>query len=611
MTACRRHASHAEAPRSGGPAVIVGDGGCGTLDHVPKRHESQTTREIAACRRVPQLSPYLASVNRRLHPLTLRSLLFRGADVAPHSPVVVGGDAPARLDWRSLRARVCGLGAALRSAGVGGGTRVGTLLWNDLPHLELSMAVPLLGAVLHPANPRLSDDDLAWTIAAAGDRILFHDAEFSERLHRLATDGRLPSVKRFIRVGSVGDDLPPPSIDTAWLRWEEFVAAGPETLDWPDLDEEQPVAICFTGGTTGRPKQVLYTHRSCYLHTLGLGLVDTMSLGGTDTVLPAVQFFHAIAWGIPYAAAMTGASLVLPGRSLDATNLLPLMEAEGVTLSIGVPTVWLSLAEKLRREPHRWRLRELRRIFCGGGAPTLELAEFLRRRLDVELIHSWGMTELNPVGTSGREIAVVEDLAAEPQARRARLLAAGRPMPGLEAEILDDRGAALPHDGEAVGLLVVRGPTVLGGAAPEPAAGVPAGWMPTGDVASIDSRGRIWIRDREKDLIKSGGEWISSIALERLILAMPGVRLAAVVSQPHPRWQERPVAVVELEIEHSLDLPTLHGHLAAAVPRWQMPDALLLEPVPLTGTGKVDKKRIRAMLAERDFHLPEGAAPGE
>ncbi len=548
-------------------------------------------------------------MTRRLHPLTLRPLLFRGAEVAPHSPVVVAGDPTVRLDWRSLRGRVSALGAALRSAGVGGGTRVGTLLWNDLPHLELSMAVPLLGAVLHPANPRLSDDDLAWTIAAAGDRILFHDAEFTERLHRLASSGHLSSVKRLVCCGGDGD-LPRSTSEAAWLRWEEFAAAGPETLDWPDLDEEQPVAICFTGGTTGRPKQVVYTHRSCYLHTLGLGLVDTMSLGGTDTVLPAVQFFHAIAWGIPYAAAMTGASLVLPGRSLDAANLLPLMEAEGVTLSIGVPTVWLSIAEKLRREPHRWRLRELRRIFCGGGAPTLELADFLRRRLDVELIHSWGMTELNPVGTSGREIAVVEDLAAEPQARRAKLLAAGRPMPGLEAEILDDRGAALPHDGEAVGLLVVRGPTVLGGAAPESAEGVPAGWMPTCDVASIDSRGRIWIRDREKDLIKSGGEWISSIAIERLILAIPGVRLAAVVAQPHPRWQERPVAMVELEIEHSLDLASLHAHLEAAVPRWQMPDALLLERVPLTGTGKVDKKRIRAMLAERGFELPASASPG-
>lgn len=572
----------------------------------------EALRESALRCRARRVPPYLERVNRRHSPLTLRSILLRGAEIAPHSPVVIGGSSPARLDWRSLRGRVGRLGAALQRADLGGGARVGTLLWSDLHHLELSMAVPLLGSVLHPANPRLSDDDLAWTIAEAGDRVLFYDPEFEERLRSLAAAGRLEGVERFVRCG--GESAAPHggiACGGRWESWSDFAGPGPEQFDWPDLDEEQPAAICFTGGTTARPKQVLYTQRSCYLHTLGLGLADTMSLCGTDTVLPAVQFFHAIAWGIPFAAAMVGAGLVLPGRALEASNLLSLIESERVTLSIGVPTVWFSIAETLRREPQRWRLRELRRIFCGGGAPTLELAEFFRRRLDAEFIHSWGMTELNPVGTSGREVTVVEDLAADPQARRSRLLAAGRPLPGLEAEILDDRGAALAHDGEAVGLLVVRGPTVLGGSPPQPAERVPEGWMPTGDMASIDSRGRIWIRDREKDLIKSGGEWISSIAVERLILSLPGVRLAAVVGVPHPRWQERPVAVVELESGRSLDLAALQAHLAVSLQRWQMPDAILLEAVPLTGTGKLDKKRIRAMLAERGYRLPEGAAPGE
>ena len=564
---------------------------------------------------------YLAAVHTPLQPLLLKSLLLRGAEIAPHSPIVVGGGAsPTRLDWAALRDRIARLGAALDGAGIGLNARVGTLLWSDLHHLELSFAVPLLGAMLHPANPRLSDDELAYTIAAAEDRLLFYDPEFEPRIEALARAGRLPTVERFIRCGPLPEQrgggngqLPgPPGVET----WERFLGADIDRgdasgFDWPDLDESQPAAICFTGGTTGTPKQVVYTHRSCCLHTLGLALTDTMSLSGTDTILPAVHFFHAMAWGIPYAAAMTGAGLVLPGRSLAPEELLHLMIEARVTLSIGVPTVWLLMRAAIERHPDLYPVRHLRRVFCGGGAPTLELSEFFRRRLDCELIHSWGMTELNPVGTSGREIAVVEDLDLDPIERREHILAAGRPLPGLDAEILDDSGRALPHDGEAVGLLVVRGPCVLGGFAPTPTEGVPGGWMPTGDMASIDPRGRILIRDREKDLIKSGGEWISSIALERLILSIPAVRLVAVVARPHPHWQERPVAIVELDAGHTLTLATLQAHLGASLPRWQIPDDLLLEPIPLTGTGKIDKKRIRALLDERGYRLPVGSSPGE
>jgi len=528
----------------------------------------------------------LHGMPERPHPLTLPTLYARGARVAPESTVVAAmPDGPRRRCWPEVLAAAERTAAALADAGIGRARSVGTLLWNEHAHLDLALAAPMAGAALHPANPRLSDADLEWTIRAAGDRIVVFDAEFETRVRDLAA--RLPEVERWIRVGD----------GTFGESWAAFVEGAPSSFDAPSIDENDPMAICFTSGTTGHPKEVVYTHRSSYVHTLGLALTDTMHLSGTDTALAVVPIFHAISWGLPYAAAMLGSRLVLPHRRTAPEDLLDLIDSESVTVAVGVPVVWAGVMQAVLRDPRRWRCRHLRRVVCGGGAPNLEMIEFFRVKFGAELIHSWGMTEINPVGTMGRHAATPEEAALEPVEAQAIALKAGRPLPMLEVEIVDEAGSVLPHDDEAAGSLVVRGPTVRGGFAADDPESLPGGWMRTGDVASIDDRGRVTIRDREKDLIRSGSEWISSLALERLIGAMPEVALVAVVARPDPKWEERPVAVVELARGASLDLETLRTRLAATLPKWQLPDDLLVREIPLTGTGKMDKRALRESLA--------------
>lgn len=494
-------------------------------------------------------------------------------------------EGPVRRPWPVVLEDARRTAAALAATGVGAGGRIGTLLWNDHAHLDLAMAAPLAGAALHPANPRLSDADLEWTIRAARDRVVFFDSEFEPRVRMLAE--RLPEVERWVRCGE-GD---------FGVSWASFLADADASFEPPEIDEDDPMAICFTSGTTGHPKEVVYTHRSSYVHTLCLGLTDTMDLSGTDTALAVVPIFHAISWGLPYAAAMLGSGLILPHRRTRPEDLLDLIESEAITIAVGVPVVWAGVMQAVNREPTRWRIRHLRRVVCGGGAPNLEMIEFFRLRFGAELVHSWGMTEINPVGTMGRHAATIEERSLEPVEAQRIALKAGRPLPMLEVEIVDESGAPLPHDDEAVGSLVVRGPTVRGGFAAEEPDALPGGWMKTGDVASIDDRGRVTIRDREKDLIRSGSEWISSLALERLIGAMPEVALVAVVARPDPKWEERPVAVVEFAEGKSLDLETLRSRLAESLPMWQLPDDLIERRIPLTGTGKMDKKALRQSLA--------------
>jgi acyl-CoA synthetase (AMP-forming)/AMP-acid ligase II len=494
-------------------------------------------------------------------------------------------EGPLRRTWPEVLAAAHRTAGAMTVSGAGPGGRVGTLLWNDHTHLDLALAAPLAGAALHPANPRLSDADLEWTIREAGDRLVVFDGEFESRVRTMAS--RLPEVTRWIRSGD----------GTFGESWSSFLEAAPESFEPPVIDENDPMAVCFTSGTTGHPKEVVYTHRSSYVHTLGLGLTDTMHLSGTDTVLAVVPIFHAVSWGLPYAAAMLGSRLVLPHRRTRPEDLLDLMETESVTIAVGVPVVWSAVMQAVKRDPQRWRIRHLRRIVCGGGAPNLEMIEFFRMQFGAELIHSWGMTEINPVGTMGRHAATGEESALEPGDAQRIALKAGRPLPMLEAEIVDEAGEPLPHDDDTVGSLVVRGPTVRGGFAADDPESLPGGWMRTGDVASIDDRGRVTIRDREKDLIRSGGEWISSLALERLIGAMPEIALVAVVARPDPTWEERPVAVVELAEGASLDLETLRARLSASLPKWQLPDDLIVREIPLTGTGKMDKKALRNGIA--------------
>lgn len=358
------------------------------------------------------------------------------------------------------------------------------------------------------------------------------------------------------------------------------------------------MALCSTSGTTGGPKTVAYTHRSTCLQTMALGLTDCMRLSGRDTLLAIVPMFHALGWCLPYAAAMLGSRLVLPHRDLSAPRILDLVSKHGVTTAAAVPTIWNAVLTALDAEPKRWDVSSIDRIVSGGAAPTASMIRGFRDRYGIEVIHSWGMTEINPVGTMSPAATTQEEAAMDPDQRITHQSVAGRPLPGLTLEVEDERGRSVPADGRSTGRLLVSGWWVADGYLhdhPETDRFREDGRLETGDVASLDDRGRMTIRDREKDLVKSGGEWISSLELDRAIGDLPEVTAAAVVARPDEQWGERPVAFVTLAPGASLDLETVRLALASKFQTWQMPDALLpIKTMPLTSTGKIDKKALRA-----------------
>jgi acyl-CoA synthetase (AMP-forming)/AMP-acid ligase II len=500
-----------------------------------------------------------------------------------------------RQDWRETHRRSRGLAAALAVLGVKAGDRVGTLAWNNHRHLEIYYAVSGSGAICHTINPRLFPDQLAWIVNDAGDRYVFFDLTFLPLVEALAP--RCPGVRGWI---ALCDRAHMPVTSLPLLCHEDLLAGGDASFEWPELDEHTASSLCYTSGTTGNPKGALYSHRSTVLHSFAVCMPDAFNLSASEVVLPVVPMFHVNAWGIPYAAAMAGAKLVFPGPRLDGASLYELFESEGVTLSAGVPTIWLALLQHM--EKNGLTPSTLKRVVIGGAAAPPAMIRAFRERHGVEVLHAWGMTELSPLGTVNHFKAKhgAWDEAARDTLREKQ----GRPLFGVDLRIVGGDGAALPHDGAAFGDLQARGHWVIeryfGGAGGEV---LDAGWFPTGDVSTIDADGYMKITDRSKDVIKSGGEWISSIDIEGIAMAHPGVAEAAVIGVKHAKWDERPILVVVRKAGAEPTREALLAFLEGKIAKWWTPDdVVFVEALPHTATGKISKVALRQQLA--DYRLP-------
>ncbi|SEH15307.1 long-chain fatty acid--CoA ligase [Thermoleophilum album] len=521
-------------------------------------------------------------------PLTLDHALRRMERVYGDSEVATfDGAGLQRQTFAQTVERVERLASALRKLGVGEGDRVATFAWNNARHFELYMAVPCMGAVLHTLNIRLFPEQLVYIVNHARDRLIFVDASLVPLLAPVAE--RFERVERYVVMGASGDDVELPG---EVLDYEQLLAAEQPGFAWPRLDERSACGLCYTSGTTGNPKGVLYSHRSTLLHALGSAVGEAMGYSSDDRVLPVVPMFHVNAWGIPYTCALVGADLVFPDRHLQAEPLARLIESERVTVTAGVPTIWMDVLRYA--DERRPDLSSLRMVICGGAAVPLSLMQAFQERHGVRVIQAWGMTEMSPLGSVARPPAGLSD------EEHWRLRATqGRIVPLVEARIVDDDGNELPWDGRAVGELEVRGPWIARDYFEDPSGRekFDDGWLRTGDIAAIDERGFIRITDRAKDVIKSGGEWISSVELENHLMAHPAVREAAVIARPDERWSERPLACVVLEEGRSATPAELRAFLADRVAKWWLPDDFaFVAEIPKTSVGKFDKKVLRAQL---------------
>ena len=531
-------------------------------------------------------------------PLTIPSILQRAARFFPEKEIVSRRDDNQlqRASYGVLFERVIRLMNVLRDQGVRPGDRVATVAWNHLRHLELYFAVPSLGAVLHTVNPRLSAEQLRFIFGHAGDRVVFVDKSLAAGLAPLQAD--LKTVTRYIVMDEGGPE--PPDRPRGALDYEHLIQAASSRVEFPTLDEEAAAGLCYTSGTTGDPKGVLYSHRSTYLHAMSGCMVDTAAIGERETVLPVVPMFHVNAWGIPYSCTLAGAKQVYPGSQLLDRPLAELLEAERVTLTTGVPTIWVRLYQYLQQNRHD--LSALHTIFVGGAATPRVLIENFQKDYGITVVQGWGMTETSPVGIFSRPRSWMKAWTDDEQMRvRAKT---GVPVIGVEVRILGDDDAELPWDGAHAGELVVRGPWVLRAYYQNPeadAAFTADGWFRTGDMATIDPLGYVQITDRKKDLIKRKGEWISSLDMENALLRYPGVADAAVVGRPDDVCGEVPVAfVVPRDSGATLDPAEVVAFLARTFAAWQVPkpnDIRVVAVLPRTGVGKLDKKVLRRGLA--------------
>jgi fatty-acyl-CoA synthase len=532
-------------------------------------------------------------------PLLIRSLMRHALEQHPSREVVsVTADQPRhRYSYRDAFGRAAQLAHALRALGVGPSERIGTLAWNDFRHFELYYAVSCAGYVLHTINPRLFPDQLRYIIDHAEDAYVFLDPMFVPLVENLAPSLRSP---RGYVVLAPRSHVPKTALPNV-LCYEELLAGHPVLYPWPELDEDEASALCYTSGTTGNPKGVLYSHRSTVLHAYATALPDVLGLRARDVVLPVVPMFHANAWGTVYAAPLTGAKLVLPGaKAGDPATLTALMESEGVTAALGVPTVWLGLLQYL--DAQGTKLSTLERTLVGGSAVPLSIIESFRERYGVDTRQGWGMTETGPIGSTCTLKHYQEQL---PDAEQKKLrVKQGRAVFGVEWEIVDEEGRPLPHDGKAYGALRVRGPWVASGyfKCTESPAHCEGGWFDTGDVATIDPDGFMQITDRAKDVIKSGGEWISSIDIENAAMGHPGVAEAAVIGVAHPKWAERPLLIVVKRPGHEFGAQDVLEFLKGRIAKWWMPDAVVFtDAIPHTATGKISKLQLRAQYAGFDL----------
>ncbi|MFT4672229.1 MAG: acyl-CoA synthetase (AMP-forming)/AMP-acid ligase II [Pseudohongiellaceae bacterium] len=535
-------------------------------------------------------------------PLLMSKILGRGAKLDPDVEVItMQADGTHRQTLKQTWDRANQLAHALNAHGIDISDRIASFMWSNYRHLELYQGVPSMGAVLHTLNIRLSSTDLEYIINHAGDRIIFADEDLLPLLEPLW--GKVPCVELLVicRHGEGGESSFKNQID-----YEDFIIQQATEYTWPEIDENSPMGLCYTSGTTGKPKGVMYTNRSTYLHTLAEGLTDSLGLSALDSVLGIVPMFHAMGWGLPFCASMLGCKQVFPHKFMTPDAFLQLMHEEKVTISAGVPTIWQGVRAALTANPDKYDLSALTRLTCGGSAPPVEMMRWYWDKYNIEMIQGWGMTETNPLGTLSRKVAKRSHIGISEDQQFENIAKAGLSMPGIEIEIFDEQWNKLPHDGEAVGELCIRGPWIAAEYYNDPQPEkFHDGWLVTGDVAKIDSEEYILISDRSKDLIKSGGEWISSVDLENHIVGITGVAQAAVVAQPHPKWDERPVALVVMTQGHALDQDAVMEHCSSIFAKWQLPDEVIeVTSIPLTSTGKIDKKAIRADLDAQDYKLP-------
>ncbi len=493
-----------------------------------------------------------------------------------------------RHTYREMVDRAKRLAQGLKKIGVEEGDRVGTFCWNHYQHLEAYLAIPSIGAVLHTLNLRLHPDDLSYIAGHAGDKVIIVDEVLWELFEKFRDD--VPSLEKVVVVRATDKPLPPGTID-----YEELLAdADPSAFVYPELDERQAAAMCYTSGTTGRPKGVLATHRAITLHSLASGLTDALGLSEHDTVMAVVPMFHANAWGMPFTCAMIGAKQVFPGPHLDPASILDLLVRERVTVTGGVPTIWLGMLQILDADPKKYDLSAVRAVVTGGSAAPRSMIEGFEERHGLNILHSWGMTELCPLGTVGSmPQRLVEKSKDDRFAYKAKQ---GRPCPMVEIRARNENGE-VPWDGQSMGELEVRGPWIASGYYNRPDAATSFtedGWFKTGDIVAIDEYGVLHLQDRAKDVIKSGGEWISSVALENALMGHPAVAEAAVIPALHPKWAERPLAIVVLKNGQQVSQGELIDFIKPQFAKWWLPDAVAFaDEIPRTSAGKFLKTKLR------------------
>ena len=526
-------------------------------------------------------------------PLTISSLIRHAARYHGQTEVIsveTTGDV-ARTNWGEVEENARRLASALETLGLEPGDRCATIAWNNRRHLEIYFGVAGAGMICHTINPRLAPEQLIYIINHAKDKVLFLDRTFLPAAAKLGE--HLKTVKHVVLMGPQDDEAA--AMIDGLLFYDDLLAKADPDHDWPELDENTPSSLCYTSGTTGHPKGVLYTHRTTVLHSLGGNQPDGLAISARDTVLPVVPMFHVNAWGVPYVAAGVGAKLVLPGPNLDGDSLVKLIDTEKVTLALGVPTIWMGLLAALKSSGSK--AESLTRTVVGGSALPPSMITAFRDKYEVELIHAWGMTETSPLGTLNHLLQKHTDLSAEEKAKVR--LCQGRPPYGVELRIVGDDGLPLPEDGKTQGNLQIRGLWIIDTYFGAEESALDDGWFDTGDVGTIDPDGYLVIRDRSKDIIKSGGEWISTVELENIAISHDGIANAAAIAAQHEKWGERPVILAVKAEGADPSEEDILAHYDGKVPDWQVPDKVIfVDELPLGGTGKVLKNKLREEYGE-------------